>query len=98
MIAAAHDSLRELCVRQNPAYRLIRYFSTTYGQFWRNCAITVTRVFAPDKQRDSPRELKRLCAHSVALGAMTVWRTSEVDTLTPRSCAVGPLGCPGTRF
>src|ERR1700739_4862343 len=26
MIAAAHNSLRELCARQNPAYRLIRHF------------------------------------------------------------------------
>jgi len=31
---------------QNPAYRLARFFSITYGQFWRNCAIIVARSFA----------------------------------------------------
>ena len=29
-----------------PAYRLARFFSMAYGQFWRNCAITVTDCFA----------------------------------------------------
>jgi hypothetical protein len=31
---------------QNPAYRLTRLFSVSYGQFWRNCARTVTTIFA----------------------------------------------------
>ena len=31
---------------ENPAYMLTSLFSITYGQFWRNCAITVARIFA----------------------------------------------------
>src|ERR1700680_3118284 len=47
MIAAASRRFRRHAA-QNPAYRPVRYFSITYRQFWRNCAITVTRVFVLD--------------------------------------------------
>ena len=30
--------LKRAACSENPAYRFARYFSTTYGQFWRNCA------------------------------------------------------------
>ena len=44
MIAAACRRLHQHAA-QNPAYRPVRHFSITYGQFWRNCAITVPWVF-----------------------------------------------------
>jgi len=47
------EQAREGRTVQNPAYRLIRHFSMTYGEFWRNCAVTLAEAFV----LTSPRSL-----------------------------------------
>ena len=42
MIAAAHNSPRELCARQNPAYRLARHFSQCFWRFFEGSTSRLT--------------------------------------------------------